>query len=292
MIKNPYHLLAHSFRNLVVEGKTLPFGEIPRNQGLKSNQSEGQNVALILAPHPDDECLMGGLPLRLLREANFKIVTLSVTLGSKVERRVERSNEMKKACEWIGFNLEILSKKGLEEVNPNARKNNPAHWKLKVETMKEAILRWKPTVLFFPHSRDWNQTHLGVNLLTMDTLLEMEDFSPFLIETEYWGQMRLPNLLVENSTEEMGDLISALSHHQGELERNPYHLSMPAWMLDNVRRGTEVVGGQGKEAPDFEFASLYRVSRWISGKRIAPWRGGKFLPSGEIKSEDLFKKSI
>ena len=35
---------------------------------------------------PDDECIVGGLPIRLLREAGFKIVNVAITLGSKVDR--------------------------------------------------------------------------------------------------------------------------------------------------------------------------------------------------------------
>jgi hypothetical protein len=36
-------------------------------------------------------------------------------------------------------------------------------------------------------------------------------------------------------------------------------------MQDNVRRGAEVVGGQGGAAPDFELATLYKISRWQGG---------------------------
>jgi len=72
-------------------------------------------------------------------------------------------------------------------------------------------------------------------------------------------------------------LLAALSFHVGELQRNPYHLRMPAWLQDNVRRGAELVGGQGGKAPDFVFATLYRVHRWQDGcmKQIFP--GGHII---------------
>ena len=63
----------------------------------------------------------------------------------------------------------------------------------------------------------------------------------------------------------VADLVSGVSFHAGEVRRNPFHLLLPAWMQDNVRRGSELVGGQGEAAPDFGFATLYRL-RW--------WRGG------------------
>ena len=98
-----------------------------------------------------------------------------------------------------------------------------------------------------------------------------------------------PNLMVENTVEEVADLLGALSHHRGELERNPFHLRLPAWMQDNVRRGAEVVGGQGGEAPDFGFATLYRVNRWEDEKLTPAWSGGKMLGSSECSKQSLLK---
>jgi len=59
------------------------------------------------------------------------------------------------------------------------------------------------------------------------------------------------------------------------VKRNPYHLRMPAWMQDNVRRGAELVGGQGGPSPDFMFATLYRVRRWKNGRLEDAYAGGK-----------------
>ncbi|MFX8262361.1 hypothetical protein ABTL46_21145, partial [Acinetobacter baumannii] len=62
------------------------------------------------------------------------------------------------------------------------------------------------------------------------------------------------------------DLVTALSFHVGEVARNPYHLSLPAWMIDNVRRGGELINKQGRAVPDYSFATLYRVRRWQNGE--------------------------
>src|SRR5260221_14694978 len=78
--------------------------------------------------------------------------------------------------------------------------------------------------------------------------------------------MDTPNLVVESSAEDVVDLITALSFPVGEVKRNPYHLRMPAWLMDNVRRGGELVGGQGGAAPDFLFGTLYRLRRWNNGE--------------------------
>ena len=43
-------------------------------------------------------------------------------------------------------------------------------------------------------------------------------------------------------------------------------------MLDNARRGAEVVGGQGAAARGFTFATLYRTGKWADGQ-LAPAPG-------------------
>ena len=93
-----------------------------------------------------------------------------------------------------------------------------------------------------------------------------DHFQTTLVETEFWGQMASPNLMVESGADDVADLMAALSFHAGEMQRNPYHLRLPAWMQDNVRRGAELAGGPGQAAPDFTFATLYRLRRWKNGE--------------------------
>jgi hypothetical protein len=50
-------------------------------------------------------------------------------------------------------------------------------------------------------------------------------------------------------------------------------------MMDNVRRGGEVVGGQGGAAPDFHFAVLNRLRKWSQGQLVRFYEGGKHLPA-------------
>lgn len=288
MRKNPYFSYANSFRDLTINGKDLPYGNIsPPKIETPNNNSP---VVLIMSPHPDDECIMGALPLRLMREADFRVVTCAVTLGSNPERQKERLSELQKACNWIGFKLQELTDDGLDNVTLTERSNNPEKWTQKAAKIKSIFEKWNPTAIFFPNSHDWNKTHLGVHMLTLDALKQTDNFFPFLIETEYWGQIPKPNLLVESTTREVADLLSALSHHEGELKRNPFHLRMPSWMQDNVRRGAEVIGGQGGKAPDFDFATLYRVSRWRDANIIPAWEGGRMLSCSDNSSKTLFSE--
>ena len=87
--------------------------------------------------------------------------------------------------------------------------------------------------------------------------------------------------MVEVSETDLADLITATTFHVGEVKRNPYHLLLPAWMMDNVRRGAELVGGQGGAAPNFRFAALYRLQKWSQGRLNCTFTGGKFLSKSQ-----------
>ncbi|MFN7141256.1 MAG: PIG-L family deacetylase, partial [Limisphaerales bacterium] len=103
----------------------------------------------------------------------------------------------------------------------------------------------------------------------------------YTVETEFWGQNDTPNLMVEYSEQDVADLVAATSFHVGEVERNPYHILIPAWMMDNVRRGAELVGGQGGAAPSFVFGQLYRLRKWSNGKLENVYQGGRNLAKNE-----------
>jgi N-acetylglucosamine malate deacetylase 1 len=283
---HPYRRFVDELVRLSREGRTLPqggFSPLPR----PAPASDAPR-ALIFAPHPDDECLMGGLPLRLLREAELRVIDVAVTLGSDQARRGPRLAELNAACAFLGFELATAGPGGLARINPASRTADPAHWESCVAVISELLDRQAPRVIFFPHEADANSTHLGTHHLVMDALgRQPASFECAVIETEYWSTMAAPNLLVESTAADAADLVAALSFHAGEVSRNPYHLSLPAWMQDNVRRGGELVGGQGRAAPDWTFATLYRVRRWRGGRLESAYNGGRLL-SATDDSRGLF----
>jgi N-acetylglucosamine malate deacetylase 1 len=237
-------------------------------------------TALVLAPHPDDECIIGGLPLRLRREAGVRVVDVAVTLGSNQARRAGRHQELEGACRYLGFDLVLPAGTGLERITPTARQSDPEHWRRAVAAIAEIITREAPALVFLPHANDWHGTHIGTHWLGMDALAAAGR-SCVIVETEFWGALADPNLMVESSARDVADLCAATSFHEGEVARNPYHLRLPAWMLDNVRRGGELVGGQGGSAPDFTFATLYRLGRWQNGKRVELPSAPRVLAAGD-----------
>ena len=275
---NPYEEFVAAHSRLVREAKSLPLGgfESPLRKSLPPNAQK----VLFFAPHPDDETILGGLALRLLREARMRVIDVAVTQGSRKERQAERFSELQKACDYIGFGLVATAPNGMEGINPKTRQQNTAHWAECINVITDILRSHQPRVIFFPHEHDWNSTHIGTHFLVMDALRQMpSNFSCFLVETEIWGQMAQPNLMVEISATELTDMITATTFHVGEVKRNPYHLLMPAWMMDNVRRGAELVGGQGGAAPDFTFAVLNRLRKWEKGRVVEVLAGGKIVPA-------------
>jgi LmbE family N-acetylglucosaminyl deacetylase len=273
---NRYHQLVSEYARFAKEGKSYPLGKFPCSQ--KVAVAADAPEVLIFSPHPDDEVIIGGLALRLLREAKWNVINVAVTQGSKKERQAERLAELKACCDCIGFGLEQTGPSGLEKINVKTREQEPAHWAQSVRVIAEIMVRHQPKAILFPHDNDWNSSHIGTHFLVMDALKSLPaDFTCFAVETEFWGAMASPNLMVEISPQDLGDLMTALTFHVGEVQRNPYHLSLPAWMVDNVRRGGELVGGQGGAAPDFVFATLYRLQKWRQGRLEKMFDGGRQL---------------
>jgi LmbE family N-acetylglucosaminyl deacetylase len=265
------------FQKLFKQGQTLKAEKT--SSGTRQRISPERSTALIFSPHPDDECIVGGLALRLLREAKWNVVNVAVTLGSNRARQATRRRELQNACAALGFGLIVPGERGLENINSESRAKNPARWNATVKAVAAILADQTPRVIFVPHANDVHPTHTGTHWLVLDALKSLpRNFNCFVVETEFWCQMADPNLLVEIGTSDLADLIAALSLHAGEVKRNAYHARLPAWMLDNVRRGAELVGGRGAKAPDFTFGTIYRLRTWSRGRAVDVLRHGKFLP--------------
>jgi len=262
---NTYFSFVKKYEKLLDEGKQLPLG------GFKKLDlpalPENPKTVLLFSPHPDDECVIGALPLRFRRELLMNVKNVAVTLGCKKERQYGRLEELKNACKFLGFELVQTKENGLENINLETRENDKRQWTKNVDCIQQILSIEKPEIIFIPHKKDANSTHIGVNYLVLDALDKMpSDFSCHVIETEFWSPLDSPNLMIESSIDDVAALVAATSFHVEEVKRNPYHLLLPAWMMDNVRRGAELVGKQGGNAPDFTFTTLYRITNYTDDK--------------------------
>jgi LmbE family N-acetylglucosaminyl deacetylase len=227
--------------------------------------------AVIFSPHPDDECLTGALPLRLRHEQNWQIINLALTLGSKTERRASRSQELSASCQTLGFECVLPVDEGFSDLTPLARQNDPLEWRKKVASISNLLSEIKPHAVFLPHANDAHPTHIGVHFLAVDTLASLSDaYTCNILQTEYWQPQRDPNLMIGITEADAAILLDALACHTGENARNPYDARFPAYLIDNVRRGSERVGGHGTSSTTLDFAMLYSYGLW---------KNGKFIPS-------------
>lgn len=284
------------FENLIKNAAQIKLGAV----GLEGFSGNLKNVAdsaeqpprkkrvLIFSPHPDDESMIGSLAMRLNKECDFEVVNVAVTLGSNKERREGRKSELESACRFLGWRLIICGTEGFDDIKPDTKNRNPGHWQHCVDEVLKIIKSQNPAVILAPHIGDWNKTHIGTGLLVLEAIEKMgASFSGILAQTEYWGAMQHANLMIEVAPEILADQITAVSCHVKEVERNDYHLRLPSWMSDNVRRGGEIVGGQGARAPSFAFGVIYNILTFKDGRLEGAFDKGLFISKEESISKIL-----
>lgn len=276
---------------LIRQGRNTPFKQFSSLQAHSPALSAPKVV--ICSPHPDDETLTGLLPLRLLQESGLDVVNLAVTLGSDPKRKNERQNELQAACSVLGFRCDVF--KGSPDFNEITFQNvsaNTGDWQQQVKKMATFFDQEQPDMVICPHADDGHPTHEGTNQLVMQSLLQYSAANNkeiFFVESEFWHPLKNPNVLVGANAEHVARLVTALTQHRGEMSRVPYHLYLPARMLDNVRRGVELISGYGKSGAGFLFGELYRLSRIKSGEQISVLEEKQILGPDVDLSLSVFK---
>ncbi len=211
---------------------------------------------LIVSPHPDDECLMAGAALRLQQESRSSVLVLPFSHGSNPARRKERSRELRDALEHLGFSL----------FDPRAAgSGGECHEELGEGDIESTLGQTHPDLVICPHEGDAHPTHVRCALHAKRALrrhVSRSGAPVILLESEYWQALRDPNLRVPLATDTVIRMGEALLRHGGEVARNPYHLSLPAWLMDQERRGVELVHGLGGASRDAAvFSQLYRMTK-------------------------------
>jgi len=275
----PFKGFTDKFLNLIDEAKQYGLQRIDYPPNFRPPASKDSPVIMIFSPHPDDEAIIGLLPLRLKRELNWRVINVAVTLGSKRERQKERYHEGRNSCNFLGFEHILPSQRGaFDSVNPGTRLHNPQVWEEYVDTISNLIMQEQPRVILIPHPDDGHVTHIGTYLLVTDALEKLGDnCQVFILESDYWHSLDNPNLMIEANSGDSDDLIYAISLNYGEVERNPYHLSHPSWFINNVRLGSEIINGKGSSALNFKLAILYRLRIWKEKNLEAFFEGGKCI---------------
>lgn len=279
---DPYHAWVAQQAALWEQGRRLPAAPA---LSAPVPPPGGAAPILLFSPHPDDECLTGALPRRFRRESGRLVVNVAVTLGSRPERQAGRWAECQAACGRLGFLPRRLRDVPVPPLRPGLRHARPEAWQELVGAAAAVLTEWRPAAVFFPHARDAHPAHAATHFLLRDALRAMPpDFACAVAETEFWSTLAGPNLLVELKAGDLADLLAAAACHAGEVRRHPYHLRLPAWMQDSVRRGAELVGDPAAPVPDWPFGELYRWSRWQAGQLRPAFDGGRLYAAGDDPS--------
>ena len=188
-------------------------------------------------------------------------------MGSRKDRRVARANELREACAMLGFRLSFPIP--------------PSLGMAQVKDLVALLKRIQPVVLFLPHAKDGHPTHRATHQLGVAAMDALKRSRFTVVETEYWHPLERPNLMVSAEEEQLARLSRALSCHKGEIARNDYAARLPAWMIDNVRRGAELMGGAGSEAPNIVYATLYRARKRMGGKWKEAFRGKRTIETSD-----------
>jgi LmbE family N-acetylglucosaminyl deacetylase len=270
---NPYQHLVDTY-DALLQTKSLPLFDqaatLPTRKIAISHATAPRVV--LFSPHPDDECIMGALPLRLMQEMGCRVTNIAVTLGSDSARQAARWQELQLACQYLGFKVIRAGGTGLNTVTQDTRAENGSLWQSYVSMIAEHIRALQPEIIIMPHQHDAHPAHQGTYALVIDAL-KLTQHRCWLVQAEFWQPLTKPNLMVACSNADITTLMTGLACHVGEVSRNPYHLRLPAWMADNVRRGAELLAGQGQSAPNYSFATLYRLDEWEgNGLVVSPNR--------------------
>jgi len=214
-----------------------------------------QPKILMVSPHPDDECLMAGYALRAQEEWGAEVHVVPFSYGSNTERRPERLKELKAALEVLRFRW----------VDP---RTDPFLNRLTMTEFVKAYQSVQPDVILSPHPDDHHPAHIAAANMVRDLRVAMKALSakegiskkePIWIQTEYWKQNAEPDYFLPLSADHVICMGRALQKHEGEISRNPYHLSLPAWLMDQSRRAQEVMGAYGEESAQHLFGVLLKI---------------------------------
>ncbi len=211
---------------------------------------------LIIAPHPDDECLMAGFALRAREEWRAEVHVLPYGFGSDRSRRSARIQELKDALQVLDFKLIDPRTAGATE-------------KLTTAEYESVMASVQPDVILSPHLQDGHPAHMESASLVQNWFAQQsatEAILPVWLQTEYWQQNPGANAFVPLNPVHVIRIGEALQKHQGEVSRNPYHLRLPAWCMDQSRRAQELIGGFGATA--HSSGSVAPVGQFMFGQLL------------------------
>jgi LmbE family N-acetylglucosaminyl deacetylase len=173
-----------------------------------------RSTVLHVAPHADDELIGAPAALMALRDAGWKVVNLTCSLGAEAQRDRRRA-EVTEACRRAGFVSEILEDP-LPDPLPGAFDGTRL-----VGDLRHVVTRLRPRVVVAPSPHDRHRGHEAVGRAVVEVCAG-EAVVERLWLWGLWADLPFPSLAVAYGDERMDEILAALGAHAGELARNDY----------------------------------------------------------------------
>lgn len=245
---------------------------------------EAGATVLHLGPHADDELIGAPATLLALREAGWRVVNLTCSLGSG-DQRERRRAEVTEACRRAGFVSEILDDPLPDPLPSGSAQDAGARL---VPALRDAVARLGPRVVVAPSPHDRHRGHEVVGRAAVE-VCAAEGGVERLWLWGLWADLPFPSLAVAYGEGRMEEILAALAAHAGELRRNDYRRLVRgrAEMLAVV--GPERAfgfGTPGSASPYVEV--LTELGRWAGHWRLAQARWlDPAQPIGALGALDL-----
>lgn len=200
-------------------------------------------VALHFASHPDDEMLGAPATLMALRDAGYRVINVCCGLG-RPEQAARRRGEVSEACRIAGFELRIP-----DPVIGMSSGKDPASARAALQRLvSEEVDDHQPRIVLSSSPHDRHLAHELVGSAVRDVLASRAGEVRWWM-WGLWASLPFPTLGVPFDAARLEEVITALSAHRGELERNDYRRLLAGRAEMNAALGPELIFGFGTEAP-------------------------------------------
>ena len=220
-------------------------------------------TVLHVAPHADDELIGAPATLMALRDAGWRVVNLTCSLGGVGEQERRRA-ELLDACRRAGFETEVLDK----PLGDPLGEAESAAARLRVEeALADVIARLAPRLVVTPSPHDRHRAHeaagravLSVCAGTPPAGAGAEAGAGVGVQRVWlwglWADLPFPSLAVAFDEVRLDEILQALGAHRGELERNDYRRLVRGRAEMNASLGPERVFGFGGSGTESAYVEL------------------------------------
>ena len=222
-----------------------------------------------LSPHADDECIAAPATLMALRDAGWRVVNVTCSLG-RPEQSDRRRAEVTEACRRAGFDLVILDEPLADPLSGAQVGPSASRLEAQLEPLLDALA---PRLLVAPSPHDRHRGHEVVGRAALAVGARRADAGGDLRLWLWglWADLPFPTLAVGFDQGRLEEILHALDAHAGELDRNDYRRLVRGRAEMNAVLGPERVFGFGTAGSGTAFVELLCEL----GRQAGSWRLGR-----------------